>query len=81
MFIVYGTRSFNSEKGKTTEVFKCGHCNAHIEHVLVRRSTWVTLFFIPIFPVYFQTMIICPHCNYGYKIKSKDIPEGLISYY
>ena len=56
-------------------VFKqnCNHCNNEEWWVLLRKTTWFSLFFIPIIPYETQWLLLCPICKYGIKLNSEQV--------
>ncbi len=70
--IIYGTRTFKIKKGHTRGKNHCSHCQNDSEWQLCHLWTWFTLFFIPIFPLYRKKVLICPVCEYGIKVNSKN---------
>ena len=73
--ILYGTRTFKFKKGHTSYKHLCDHCNNECEWELFNMWTWVTLFFIPIFPVYKKTVLVCPICGTGIKVNRNNREE------
>lgn len=43
----------------------CPNCGNRAEWSTVRVRSWVTLFFIPIFPYKTETLSMCPICEYA----------------
>ncbi|HEV7449468.1 MAG TPA: zinc-ribbon domain-containing protein [Candidatus Paceibacterota bacterium] len=56
-------------------VFKrtCDHCNNEEFWTLVRRTTWFTLFFIPVIPYKTEWLLLCPICKYGLDLKQDQV--------
>jgi DNA-directed RNA polymerase subunit RPC12/RpoP len=57
--------------GKTTEddfgslgIRLCPHCGNRREWRHLRVKTWLTLFFIPVFPYKTEELTRCPICGY-----------------
>lgn len=68
--------------GRTTiwnigPVFKklCSNCHNEEFWVLMRRTTWFTLFFIPVIPYETKWMLICPTCKYGITLNAQQVKE------
>ena len=68
--------------GRTTiwnvgAVFKqlCSNCHNEEFWVLVRRTTWFTLFFIPVIPYETKWTLICPVCKFGIKLTPAQVKE------
>lgn len=49
----------------------CIHCNNTVNKELIKVKSWVTLFFIPIFPYNTKYLLMCPICRTCYEI-TKD---------
>ena len=43
----------------------------------IKITTWFTLFFIPIIPIGFEYVEICPNCGNGHKMSKRDFMEKL----
>lgn len=58
-------------------VFKqlCSHCNNEEYWVLVRKTTWFTLFFVPVIPYKTEWLLICPVCKYGVELKAEQVQK------
>ncbi|OGJ55213.1 hypothetical protein A2880_02790 [Candidatus Peribacteria bacterium RIFCSPHIGHO2_01_FULL_49_38] len=58
-------------------VFKqmCDHCHNEDYWVLMRRTTWFTLFFIPVIPYRTEWMLLCPVCKYGLELNSDQLAK------
>lgn len=72
MVILYGTKNFKRQKGLSRNHVHCDHCGKDAKWQFVHMWTWFTLFYIPLFPVWRKQMLICPFCNWGIKIDSKN---------
>ncbi|HWB33924.1 MAG TPA: zinc-ribbon domain-containing protein [Candidatus Paceibacterota bacterium] len=56
-------------------VFKrvCDHCHNEEYWTLLRRTTWFTLFFIPVIPYKSVWWLLCPICKYGLELKPEQV--------
>jgi len=54
---------------------RCSHCNNEEYWVLLRRTTWFSLFFIPIIPYKTQWWLLCPICKYGLELKPEQVKQ------
>lgn len=54
---------------------QCSHCNNNEFWVLLRRTTWFTLFFIPIIPYKSAWWCLCPICKYGIELKPEQVQK------
>jgi len=77
MFLIFGfgKQTFR-EYGKTEEQ-ACGHCNKTAAQVLVKVTSWFTLFFIPLIPYSMKYVLICPLCD-GYREVPKEELEDIL---
>ena len=60
MFIIFGIKRLVHRLA--TVFAMCGHCGSPAAQVVARRSTWFSLFFIPVIPLgskYFSTCTLC----------------------
>lgn len=68
MFILFGIKPTVKELGTLTNDHSCPSCGAVMRPILIRNSTFFTLFFIPVFPVHMKNYLICPKCQHSVKI-------------
>lgn len=75
MFIIFGWGK-QTMKGEGP-VFRntCQHCKNNDIWELYTRRTWFTLFFIPLIPYSTEHLLICPVCNYGYRVEKTKYAE------
>ncbi|HVC70566.1 MAG TPA: zinc-ribbon domain-containing protein [Acidimicrobiales bacterium] len=60
MFLIFGIKRM--ARRLATLFALCGHCGSPAAQVVVRRSTWFSLFFVPVIPLgtkYFTTCTLC----------------------
>ncbi len=61
----------------------CKLCEKNHAYELLRITTWMTLFFIPVIPYSFKYFLVCPNCERGFEITKdqfnslRQIQEGL----
>lgn len=72
MFIVYGTKNFKRVKGYSRDTIQCSHCGRAGRWQYVHVWMWGTVFWIPLFPVFRQKMLVCPSCEWGVKINKQN---------
>lgn len=41
----------------------------------MRASEWFTLFFVPVFPYKIESYLICPICEYGFKLDGEKFEQ------
>ena len=51
---------------------RCPNCGVTAEWSTVRVRSWVTLFFIPVFPYKTETVSLCPVCDYAVDALDRD---------
>ena len=75
MFFIFGwgkqTKKYLSEK----EFELCIYCHKS-KLRLVKITSWITFFFIPIIPYKTKNYLSCPNCESGYEI-NKEFVEKL----
>lgn len=71
MFIVYGTRRMKKTLAHSG-LLTCTTCSQPNYFEVVRERVWVTLFWIPIFPVSSKYFQVCPHCSCAYPMDKRD---------
>jgi DNA-directed RNA polymerase subunit RPC12/RpoP len=76
MFFLYGTKTFFKKKGESKQVVQCEHCGHVGKWDYKTGRTWGTLFFVPLIPTFYKkSYLMCPACEYGYKITRKNREE------
>lgn len=68
MFVIYGTKVFEKKLGRSKTMIRCEHCHNEAFWSYLRMRRWVTLYYIPIFPVRSHNVFRCPACNYGIEV-------------
>lgn len=61
MFLLFGTRA--TQAVINVVAFVCGYCGVHAQQRVLKRSTKLTLFFVPLFPISTSYMNQCTHCG------------------
>ena len=79
MFIVSGVKRFKKVLMTESRRTECGSCHHTTRFQVIRVISWVTFFWIPIFPYSLKYYLICPNCQSGYKIKRQDVKNYLSS--
>ncbi len=70
--IIFGIRRRSKKLGVIA--LPCGNCNSG-QLVLYKVTRWLTLFFIPVFPVRFRHVTVCPNCK-----QQRDVPGDQIEH-
>ncbi|MCU1527772.1 MAG: hypothetical protein JWP75_1535 [Frondihabitans sp.] len=77
--IIFGSRT--TSKVVALLIFVCATCHREAGQRLVRRRTWFTLFFAPIFPFGHGTYSVsCAYCGTSYAV-SRENADRFISDY
>ncbi len=72
MFIIFGWNTKPNKIGFTKSKYVCENCKNEYNWPLVKLTTWLTLFFIPIIPDRSQYFLTCPICDNGYALTKKN---------
>jgi len=54
--------------GEATEVIVCARCNNEVRRVVLKDTTYFTLFFIPLIPYKSEHFVVCPVCGDAYAL-------------
>jgi hypothetical protein len=66
MFLIFGIKRLN--RRLATMLAICGQCTTPAAQVIVKRSTWFSLFFIPIIPLGSKYTSTCTLCGVSVKL-------------
>jgi zinc-ribbon family len=66
MFLIFGIKRMN--RRLATVLALCGQCHTPAAQVVVRLSTWFSLFFIPLIPLGSKYVSTCTLCGTSVKI-------------
>lgn len=66
--IIFGTKGFTKDLGRTSINQLCPNCNNHVTLQAQQVGRKFSLFFIPLFTVSSKYYGLCPVCNYGYEL-------------
>jgi hypothetical protein len=72
ILIGFGRRT-RKDFGETGPVQDCFRCNNSVFYHLVNTKTWLTCFFVPIFPYRSEHRVECPICHNGVELKGAEI--------
>lgn len=71
-FIIFGWPRRTKEYGPAYPTF-CTHCSNETFYHLVKTRRWLSLFFIPVLPLWFsQKYIACEVCSQFVELKGRD---------
>lgn len=77
--ILFGSRT--TSKVVALLIFVCATCHREAGQRLVRRRTWFTLFFAPIFPFGHGTYSVsCAYCGTGYPLTRENAAKFISDY-
>jgi hypothetical protein len=66
MFLIFGIKRLN--RRLATMLAICGQCTTPAAQVIVRTSTWFSLFFIPVIPLGSKYRSTCTLCGVSVKL-------------
>ncbi|QYF72953.1 zinc-ribbon domain-containing protein [Cryobacterium sp. PAMC25264] len=75
MFLLFGSRT--SEAVINIVSFVCGYCHTMAEQHVVKRSTRVTLFFIPLLPLSTKHVNVCARCGGSTSLSTAQVRHSL----
>lgn len=77
--IIFGSRT--SSKVVAMLIFVCATCHHEAAQRLVRRRTWFTLFFAPIFPFgHGSYTVSCAYCGTAYGVTRENADKFIADY-
>ena len=77
MFLIFGIQPMIKRIGVTAHDRTCSVCGRSGPWVLVQVRTWVTLFFLRVFPVNSKRVLRCPHCGAELRVDKSNEGELL----
>lgn len=75
MFILFGWGYQKEDYLGPIFNLQCSHCNNEGGWRLYKRSTWFTLFFIPIIPYDRKNILCCSTCSWGFVLSDEKTRE------
>ena len=76
MFFIFGWGTQTTKEYGPVDIYHCNHCNNDKPWVVMSRTSWFTLFFIPIIPYGSDNFLICPICKYGVSLHGKKFEQA-----
>ena len=70
--IIIGYRTTTKHMGMLAGSSICGRCGSSVQHEIIRDIFWLTVFFIPLLPVWCSYTLICPRCGEGRRLKRRE---------
>ena len=78
MLILFGWGKCTQVNVQNVLKMSCPHCgNAGMWHAF-KRTTWFTLFFVPIIPYRFYRFLHCPTCDRGYELTGPEFEKARV---
>jgi hypothetical protein len=71
--IIYGFRNRNKVLGQIE--MGCAKCQRPTMQTIVRTRRWITLFFIPVIPMYKRTTARCNLCGLQMKVENAQADQ------
>ena len=68
--ILFGSRT--RSKVLATLTLLCSRCGNPAANHVGKRSTWFTLFFVPVIPLYFRRHLTCTFCGVSTKLTKAE---------
>ncbi|MFV0393344.1 MAG: zinc-ribbon domain-containing protein [Coprobacillaceae bacterium] len=75
MFIVWGTRRYQKDIGKSFISKECDNCHNEVTLIIKMIQTKFTIFWIPLFTTSTKYYLVCPICNQGMEISKQEAEE------
>ncbi|PZE24191.1 MULTISPECIES: zinc-ribbon domain-containing protein [unclassified Curtobacterium] len=75
MFLLLGSRT--TQAVLNLVAFVCGYCGVHAQQRVVKRSTKLTLFFVPLFPISTSYVNECTNCGAVTRITAAQARHSL----
>ncbi|MDP4185537.1 MAG: zinc-ribbon domain-containing protein [Bacteroidota bacterium] len=77
MFIFISGLSPKIEEKESDKEIYCFHCHNTKKWILRKETSWISLFFIPIFPLKPHYSANCPICGLNHIITREEFEAGL----
>ncbi|MBQ9959404.1 MAG: zinc-ribbon domain-containing protein [Oscillospiraceae bacterium] len=70
--ILIGFRTLTKHMGMLGTPSVCSRCGQSVQHEIIRDIFVLTLFFIPVLPVWRSFTLICPRCGEARRLKARE---------
>jgi hypothetical protein len=77
VFVIFGIKRLR--KRLATVFALCGQCNTPAAQVIVRASTWFSLFFVPVIPLGSKYISTCTYCGNSMKLEKAQALQMVVS--
>ncbi len=57
----------------------CATCNVAGQHAIVRRVSWISIFFVPVVPIWLNHRLVCGNCGAETKLGYRQVRAALKS--
>lgn len=57
----------------------CATCNVVGQHAIVRRVSWISIFFVPVLPIWLNHRLVCGNCGAETKLGYRQVRAALKS--
>ena len=78
MFIIWGFGKVTGKKYAFNNSYYCPRCHNTVQTILVKATTWFTLFFIPTIPYRKEYFFECPICGNAQMVTKQHF-EALVN--
>jgi len=69
MFLIFGLGPNKIEQKIDTKPTHCNRCNNETKWLYVKKTSWFSLFFLPVIPIQTRYYKSCPICREKYRIE------------
>lgn len=70
--VIIGFRTFGKLLGELGAPTLCLQCGGTLCHQVVRERYWLTLFFLPVLPIWQIYSLLCPNCGAKQSLKRRE---------
>ena len=75
MFFIFGWGRTTVKDHGAFHPMLCPHCDNERYWQLYSKTTWFTLFFIPVIPYSFKYFLLCPICEHGLDLDKRTFDD------
>ena len=72
MIFIFGVGYQTSKTNEMRNVSHCSHCGNARRWILGKKTTWFSLFFVPLIPVKNEYLEYCPVCGQGNRLSHDE---------
>jgi DNA-directed RNA polymerase subunit RPC12/RpoP len=63
MILLIGVKRYGTS-AQLSHPSRCPHCSSRVHFVYERESRWLTLYFVPLVPLFILSCLRCPLCSF-----------------